>query len=124
VRFSRRIEFAIATRIGCRKGIGRKLLKGFGRAAKLSLRMAVPRDLLIGGGATMNRISVLALMVLPMAVWAAPFQNGSFELGGTPCNTFNLPAGYTGITGWTVSVGNIDWYGAAPLSSLLPPMML
>ena len=44
---------------------------------------------------------------------AAPFQNGSFESGGVvPCNTFNIPAGSTLITGWTVSVGNIDWLGA------------
>lgn len=45
---------------------------------------------------------------------AAPFQNGSFELGPTPCNTFNVPAGSTIITGWTVSVGNLDWEGALP----------
>jgi choice-of-anchor C domain-containing protein len=42
--------------------------------------------------------------------WCAPFQNGSFEQGPpNPCNTFNIPAGDTRITGWTVSVGNIDW---------------
>src|SRR4051812_40571144 len=46
------------------------------------------------------------------AAWGAPFQNGSFELGGSRCNTFNIPAGSTTITGWTVSVGNIDWLGA------------
>ena len=47
------------------------------------------------------------------SVWAAPFQNGSFELGTiSPCNTFNIPAGSTIITGWTVSVGNIDWEGS------------
>ena len=46
------------------------------------------------------------------SVSCAPFQNGSFELGGSPCNTFNIPAGSTVITGWTVSIGNIDWEGA------------
>lgn len=46
---------------------------------------------------------------------AAPFQNGSFEQGSiAPCNTFNVPNGSTIITGWTVSVGNLDWLGAPP----------
>lgn len=60
-------------------------------------------------------VSLLFLASLYAPVMAAPFQNGSFELGGSaPCYTFNVPAGSTLITGWTVSVGNIDWYGAAP----------
>ena len=53
---------------------------------------------------------VLLFPLLCTGVFAAPFQNGSFELGGIgPCNTYNIPAGSTLITGWTVSVGNIDW---------------
>lgn len=45
--------------------------------------------------------------------WCAPFQNGSFEQGPpNPCNTFNIPLNDTRITGWTVSVGNIDWESA------------
>jgi choice-of-anchor C domain-containing protein len=55
----------------------------------------------------------LSLLLLCGAAWCAPFQNGSFEFGGvSPCNTFNIPAGSTLITGWIVSVGNIDWEGA------------
>jgi len=60
-------------------------------------------------------LTVVAGLLLAGAAIAAPFQNGSFELGGsTPCNTFNIPAGSSLITGWVVSTGNIDWYGAAP----------
>jgi choice-of-anchor C domain-containing protein len=65
----------------------------------------------------MTRSSATALLlvsVLSGAAFAAPFQNGSFELGGIgSCNTYDVPAGSTLITGWTVSVGNIDWEGAA-----------
>ncbi|MBK7470168.1 MAG: choice-of-anchor C family protein [Betaproteobacteria bacterium] len=65
----------------------------------------------------MTRSSATALLlvsVLSGAAFAAPFQNGSFELGGIgPCNTYDIPAGSTLITGWTVSVGNIDWEGPA-----------
>ena len=62
----------------------------------------------------MSRIGIFACTVLcAAAANAAPFQNGSFESGPpNPCNTFNVPAGSTIITGWTVSVGNIDWESA------------
>jgi choice-of-anchor C domain-containing protein len=60
-------------------------------------------------------LSVLFGLILCGVASGAPFQNGSFELGGVvPCNTFNVPAGSTLITGWTVSVGNIDWEGPPP----------
>ena len=66
----------------------------------------------------MSRLaSALFALLLGGAASAAPFQNGSFEIGGkqTPCNnTFNIPAGSTLIPGWTVSVGNIDWEGSPP----------
>jgi len=64
----------------------------------------------------MNRIAVGTFAWLACALAsAAPFQNGSFELGGVaPCNTFNVPIGSTLITGWTVSAGNIDWEGSPP----------
>jgi choice-of-anchor C domain-containing protein len=42
---------------------------------------------------------------------AAPFQNGSFEIGtltADPCNVA-LNAADTSFTGWTVSVGNIEY---------------
>lgn len=62
----------------------------------------------------MKRLAALfALSLWSAAAAAQPFQNGSFEFGSvTPCNTFNIPTGSTIITGWTVSVGNIDWLGA------------
>jgi choice-of-anchor C domain-containing protein len=61
----------------------------------------------------MRLAAMLFAVSLCGSVWGAPFQNGSFEFGTiTPCNTFNVPAGSTIITGWTVSVGNIDWEGA------------
>jgi choice-of-anchor C domain-containing protein len=50
------------------------------------------------------------------SAWAAPFQNGSFEVGGPDCFLFNIPAGSTAIPGWVVSVGNIDWNGPPPCS--------
>jgi choice-of-anchor C domain-containing protein len=64
----------------------------------------------------MKRFGSALLLFLSCGVATAlPFQNGSFESGtGVPCNTFNIPAGDTRITGWTVSVGNIDWLGAPP----------
>ena len=67
-------------------------------------------------GRRMRRFgSALLLWLSCGAAMALPFQNGSFEAGGVaPCNTFNIPVGSTLITGWTVSVGNIDWLGAPP----------
>lgn len=41
-------------------------------------------------------------------------QNGSFELGGAPCNMFGIPKGSTILPGWTVIEGSIDWYGPPP----------
>lgn len=61
----------------------------------------------------MRLVSGLFALVLCGVAWSAPFQNGSFDVG-TPCNTFNVPAGSTIIAGWTVSVGNIDWEGPPP----------
>ena len=56
---------------------------------------------------------IIAAALTAGSVAAAPFQNGSFEQGSAPaCNTFNIPSGSTIITGWTVSVGNIDWESA------------
>ena len=56
------------------------------------------------------------LSLLCGAAWAAPFQDGSFEINGPACFTFNIPAGSTLIPGWVVSVGNIDWVGPPPCS--------
>lgn len=58
----------------------------------------------------MRRIACAMVAVLASAgAFAAPFQNGSFEVGGPACNQFNIPAGSNFTPGWTVSVGNIDW---------------
>ena len=64
----------------------------------------------------MKRLATaLVLSWLCGAAAAAPFQNGSFELGAIgACNTFDIPAGSTIITGWIVSAGNIDWESAPP----------
>ncbi|MFV0680563.1 choice-of-anchor C family protein [Ottowia sp.] len=45
------------------------------------------------------------------AAWAAPFQNGSFELGTDPGSFLQRVTGGSDITGWTVSSGNIDYIG-------------
>lgn len=70
----------------------------------------------------MNRFLLLMISsLLAGSSVAAPFQNGSFEIGGSvPCNTFNVPAGSTTIAGWTVSVGNIDWLGSPPFCGWQP----
>jgi choice-of-anchor C domain-containing protein len=61
---------------------------------------------------TTRFLVALSELLLAGAVWAAPFQNGSFEVPGTGgCNIYDLGVGNTSITGWTVVVGNIDWEG-------------
>jgi choice-of-anchor C domain-containing protein len=67
---------------------------------------------------TLAALGLLALTLATPAVEAAPFQNGSVELGSPqpPAGGFNeLFAGTpdaTDITGWTVTSGSIDWMGA------------
>jgi len=41
-------------------------------------------------------------------------QNGHFNGPVGACDTFNIPAGSTLIPGWTVTVGNVDWYTGPP----------
>ncbi len=65
----------------------------------------------------MTRVTALAFLLLALiapATRAAPFTNGSFESGtSNDSGGFtNLGTGSTSITGWTVSVGNIDWIGS------------
>lgn len=71
----------------------------------------------------MSRLaSGVVLLLFFGAASAAPFQNGSFEVGGkrAPCtNVFNIPVGSTMIPGWVVSAGNIDWEGD-PLCGWVP----
>lgn len=63
----------------------------------------------------MRRIAwALAALLASAGAAAAPFQNGSFDVGGPACNQFNIPAGTNFTPGWTVSVGNIDWESSPP----------
>jgi choice-of-anchor C domain-containing protein len=61
-------------------------------------------------------LSSVILLAFAATTSGATFQNGDFEHGSVPntCNVFNLPAGSSVITGWTVSVGTIDWEGRPP----------
>jgi choice-of-anchor C domain-containing protein len=66
----------------------------------------------------MHRIAAtFAVLALAQMAWAAPFQNGSFEIGfpiTTPQPCFvSLPLGSTNLTGWTVISGDIDWLAPA-----------
>ena len=54
-------------------------------------------------------IAVVAASLLAAAAHAAPFQNGSFDVGAPATFVFDIPAGSTQIPGWTVSVGSVDW---------------
>jgi choice-of-anchor C domain-containing protein len=71
-------------------------------------------------GNAMGRVARLSfaslLLAFTASAAAAPFQNGSFEVGAPACFVFNIPAGTNFTAGWTVSVGNIDWDGPPPCS--------
>ncbi len=66
-----------------------------------------------------NRLKGVALAIALAA--AIPAQNllinGSFEQGPNPGSYTNEPMGSTVITGWTVSVGNIDYVGSLWMAS-------
>jgi choice-of-anchor C domain-containing protein len=59
-----------------------------------------------------SRIALLAFACVS-AAFAAPFQNGSFEIGTDPGGSFITLANgdNTNITGWTVIRGSIDYIG-------------
>src|SRR5437879_8479614 len=60
----------------------------------------------------MKRIlSALCALGFAGVAFAAPFQNGSFEIGApSTCGAGDgLLAGSSAIPGWTISVGNVDW---------------
>ena len=66
------------------------------------------------GGNLMRRICLFVVLflitVLPNEVYAAPFQNGSFELpDGRDAGTVSAVSTY--ITGWTVEDGTVDYWG-------------
>ena len=61
-------------------------------------------------------LSCLILLAFAATTSGATFQNGKFKHGSVPntCNVFDLPVGSNVITGWTVSVGTIDWESPPP----------
>jgi choice-of-anchor C domain-containing protein len=56
-----------------------------------------------------RRLAAIAVLTLATAAHAAPFQNGSFDIGAPATFVFDIPAGSTQIPGWTVSAGSVDW---------------
>ena len=54
----------------------------------------------------------LALASIAGAANAATIINGSFEIGPNPGSFATLGTGNTGITGWTVTNGSIDYIGS------------
>jgi choice-of-anchor C domain-containing protein len=67
-------------------------------------------------------LSCVILLAFAATTSGAKFQNGSFEHGSVPntCNVFDLPIGSNVITGWTVSLGTIDWEGPPPCGWFAP----
>jgi choice-of-anchor C domain-containing protein len=61
-------------------------------------------------------LSCVILLAFATTTSGATFQNGNFDQGSVPntCNHFDLPVGSNVITGWTVSVGTIDWESPPP----------
>ena len=61
-------------------------------------------------------LSCVILLAFAATTSGAAFQNGKFDQGSVPntCNVFDLPVGSNVITGWTVSVGTIDWESPPP----------
>lgn len=62
-------------------------------------------------------LAAIAALSLATAAHAAPFQNGSFDVGAPATFVFDIPAGSTQIPGWTVSVGTVDWITSNWVSS-------
>ena len=61
-------------------------------------------------------LSCVILLAFAASASGANFQNGNFEHGSVAntCNVFDIPAGSNVVTGWTVSVGTIDWESPPP----------
>jgi choice-of-anchor C domain-containing protein len=60
----------------------------------------------------MHKKSWLALIVFSALAHAAPFTNGSFEIGTAPGSFTQLGAGSNNITGWIVGGGGVDYIGS------------
>jgi choice-of-anchor C domain-containing protein len=66
---------------------------------------------------SMKKFIVLTSLAV-ISLTAAPFTNGSFETGPNPGGTFiTYGIGVTPITGWEVTVGNIDYIGGLWMAS-------
>ena len=61
-------------------------------------------------------LTCVILLAFAATTSGAAFQNGKFDQGSVTntCNVFDLPVGSNVITGWTVSVGTIDWESPPP----------
>ena len=58
----------------------------------------------------LSRFTIVLAVALPLS--AAPFTNGSFELGTDPGSWTAVLAGDTAITGWTVLEVGVDYVGS------------
>ena len=54
----------------------------------------------------------LVLVALSVVANAAPFTNGSFEIGPATGTFTTLGTGNTSITGWTVGGSGVDYIGS------------
>ena len=67
-----------------------------------------------------RKLAVIAIAMAVMTTIPAKanlLTNGSFEQGPNPGSFTNLALGSTAITGWTVSLGNIDYIGSLWVSA-------
>ncbi len=53
-----------------------------------------------------------AVALSSTCAFAAPFTNGSFELGPAPGSFLSLGTGSTAVLGWTTTAGSIDYIGS------------
>jgi choice-of-anchor C domain-containing protein len=93
-------------------GIADGLFCNFCRSAALTI--AEGAGALISWEFSMKTLylGLIAALAMPSAGHAAAFINGDFELGTSPGGTFvTFAAPSTGITGWTVTTGSIDYIG-------------
>lgn len=70
-------------------------------------------------------LSCVILLAFAATASGRILKNGNFERGSVAntCNVFDLPVGSNVITGWTVSVGTIDWESPPPCGWLAPPVV-
>jgi choice-of-anchor C domain-containing protein len=85
--------------------IPEKAAVGIELSPALEKRMNIPTAKLTG-----MAIATALMAIVPAN--ANLLVNGSFEQGPNPGSFTNLPMGSTALTGWTVSLGNIDYIGS------------